>query len=204
MIRSIISDMGNVLVFFDNNIFFENISPYSRYSPSEIGHLFFANDHLLKQFDLGLITDNEFFRQFKDIMKLNIEKERFFEIYNNIFTFNPVTTEVLRQLKNRYRLILLSNTDSQRFKFILRKFPQLKFFDAYVLSFQVGAVKPEEKIYREALAKASCKPQEAVFIDDREENVTKARALGLKAIHYIPKETDLKKELKELGLAVKE
>jgi len=204
MIKCLISDMGNVLVFFDNNIFFKNISPYSCFSTPEIASLFTANSHLLVKFDLGQITEDEFFNHFKEIMKLKITKDRFFEIYNDIFTYNPEATEVLRQLKDKYRLILLSNTDCQRYYFILEKFPQLKFFDAYVVSFQVGVMKPEAKIYHEALAKAGCEPQNAVFIDDRQENVASARSLGLKAIHYQPQKTDLRKELKALGLAVEE
>jgi putative hydrolase of the HAD superfamily len=194
--------MGNVLVSFDNTIFFNNISPHSCFSPQEISNLFQANVKLLGDFDLGLISEDEFFHTFKKIMKLNLEKDQFFQIYNDIFSLNPEPTNILRHLRNRYRLVLLSNTDPQRFNFILEKFPQIKFFDEYVLSFEVKMMKPDPGIYQLALKKANCRPEEAVFIDDRWENIEAARRVGINSIFYLPEKTDLREELKRLGVAV--
>ncbi|MCD6192552.1 MAG: HAD family phosphatase [Candidatus Aminicenantes bacterium] len=202
MVKGIISDMGNVLVYFDNKIFFNNIAPYSSFSSQQIGDFFQANANLLKKFDLGLVTDDEFFASFKEIMKLKVDKEKFFQIYNDIFSLNPEPTALLRSLKDKYSLVLLSNTDRQRFNFILEKFPQIDFFDEYVLSFQVEKMKPDPEIYQLALKKAGCRPEEAIFIDDRQENIETAQRLGLPSIHFLPGQTDLREELARFGVDI--
>ena len=57
-------------------------------------------------------------------------------------------------------------------------------FDATILSCEIGAGKPDETIYREALRQLDVTPDEAVFIDDLPANVTGARAIGMHAIHF--------------------
>jgi FMN phosphatase YigB (HAD superfamily) len=95
---------------------------------------------------------------------------------------------------------LLSNTDTMRFGFIKRKFPEILIFDEYVLSFEVGFMKPHPQIYKEALERAGFRAKECVFIDDREENIEGAAKLGINGIHMGP-QTDLEVILKEKGLS---
>lgn len=49
------------------------------------------------------------------------------------------------------------------------------------VSFQAGAVKPEPAIYHRCLAALGVGPGQALFVDDRAENVAAARRLGLRA-----------------------
>jgi putative hydrolase of the HAD superfamily len=69
-----------------------------------------------------------------------------------------------------------------------------------VLSYEVRALKPGPEIYRAALKKAAAPPASCVFIDDMEENIAGAAALGLNTIHYKPG-TDLEKGLRALGVS---
>ena len=57
-------------------------------------------------------------------------------------------------------------------------------FDAVVISSEVGMRKPEERIFLHALARLGLTPQQCVFIDDIEANVTAARALGMTGLHH--------------------
>jgi len=107
----------------------------------------------------------------------------------------------MRRLKKNYRLVVLSNTDTMRFSFIKKKFPEILIFDEYVLSFEVGFMKPHTQIYKEALKKAEFPAKECVFIDDREENIEAAAKLGINGIHLGP-QTDLEAILKEMGLSL--
>ncbi len=75
----------------------------------------------------------------------------------------------------------------------------LRQFHDYVLSYQVGAAKPEAKIYREAIARAQCSPEECLFIDDLAVNVEAAREHGMDAVQFLTAE-QLDRELRARGL----
>ncbi len=200
MIESVISDLGKVIIFFENQIFFEKMSRFCPLSPEEIEEEALKHFELIIYFDTGKITPEEFYESIKKILKADLDYSKFYEIYNDVFSLNPPVLKIMKQLKSKHRLVLLSNTDVMRFGFVKRKFPEILIFDAYVLSYEVGLMKPHPNIYIEALKKVQSKPEEAVFIDDREENVQAAFELGIQAVHFKP-ETDLALELKKLGLS---
>jgi len=72
-----------------------------------------------------------------------------------------------------------------RFGFIRERFPEILIFDDYVLSFEVGQIKPHPDIYRVALEKAEAKAEECLFIDDREDNIEGARQQGINSILFM-------------------
>jgi len=57
-------------------------------------------------------------------------------------------------------------------------------FDHATLSCELKIVKPQREIYQHAVRGLGVRPAEALFIDDREENVEGARAAGLQAFQY--------------------
>jgi len=61
-------------------------------------------------------------------------------------------------------------------------FPEL--FDVIVISGEVGMRKPEERIFRHTAELLGLEPEECVFIDDVEANITAAQAIGLAALHH--------------------
>ncbi len=200
MIRCVISDLGRVIIHFDNAIFFEKIANYSPLSKEEIAELASTRSSPRTAFDRGEITAEEFYNQATRILMAKIDFNNFFSIYNDVFSLNPTVLEILKKLKGRYRLVLLSNTDVMRFGFVKRKFPEIMIFDAYVLSYEVGVMKPHPRIYDEALKKAGVEANECVFIDDIEENIKAAQKLGIKAILMTP-QTDLEAALQEMNLS---
>jgi putative hydrolase of the HAD superfamily len=54
-------------------------------------------------------------------------------------------------------------------------------FDHATLSFEVGSVKPQREIYEDAVRGLAIAPEQALFLDDKQENVEGARAIGLNA-----------------------
>ena len=60
-------------------------------------------------------------------------------------------------------------------------------FDAVVFSCNVGVRKPNPNIYKIMLKKLNVQPQEAVLIDDREENIVGAKKVGINAILFVDK-----------------
>ncbi len=201
MIKSIISDLGNVLIFFDNNIFFKKIAEYSPLSEDEVISEVLAHLELSRSFDMGKVTPDEFYLRAAQIFKANIDKTTFFSIYNDIFSLNMPIVGLLKSLQSGYKLVLCSNTDVERFGFVKKKFPEILLFDKYVVSYEVGFMKPHPRIYVEALEEAGTKPEESVFIDDREENIIAAGKLCLQTILLNP-DTNLKHELQKMGVTI--
>lgn len=199
MIKSVISDLGKVIIFFDNHIFFRKMSDCSPFSAEEIAAMVFDYPFVIRSFDTGKITPDEFYTKVVDILKAEIDYSTFFSVYNDVFSLNPPALEVLTRLQSKYKLLLLSNTDVKRFDFVKGRFPEVFIFNEYVLSYEVGYMKPHPQIYKEALKKAEAKAGECVFIDDREENIEAAQDLGIYAILYGP-QTNLEAELKKVGV----
>jgi len=201
MIKSIISDLGNVLIFFDNNIFFKKIAECSPLSVNEVISEVLVHLELSRSFDMGKVTPDEFYLQTIQIFKANIDKTSFYSIYNDIFSLNMPIVELLKSLQSRYKLVLCSNTDVERFGFVEKEFPEVLFFDKYVVSYEVGFMKPHPRIYEAAVEEAGTRPEESVFIDDREENITTAEKLGLHTILLSPN-TNLKQKLLKKGVTI--
>lgn len=199
MIRAVISDLGRVILFFDNRIFLKKIAACSPLPEDKLRELVFVNRELIELFDSGKISPGEFFAEVRERLQAKITFEEFVPIYCDVFSLNPPVLETLKKLKGKVKLVLLSNTDILRFTFIKEKFPQILFFDEYVLSYEVGFMKPHPQIYSEAMKKAKSQAEECLFIDDLEENVQAACRLGINGLIYSP-EIDLEPLFRKFGL----
>lgn len=199
MVKSLISDLGRVLLWFDNRIFYQKIAQLCSCPEERIREAVHRRATIIELFDTGRITPEEFYRQATAELGIALSYDDFFKAYTDVFWLNDSVLELYRRLRGKYRLILLSNTDVVRFGYIRQRFPEILIFDAYVLSFEVGAMKPDPAIYREALRRALAEPSACVFVDDMEENVRAAAGLGLRTILYQPA-VDLEAELRARGL----
>jgi glucose-1-phosphatase len=95
-----------------------------------------------------------------------------------------IPESLIELLSERYRLLLLSNTNPIHFEMLRDAYPLLRHFDDYVLSYQVGALKPSARIYQEAIARAYCRPEECFFTDDIAAYTDAARQHGIDALQF--------------------
>ena len=95
----------------------------------------------------------------------------------------------------------LSNWSRRTFDVARPHFPFLEGFEGVVISGDVGATKPDERIYRELLERYRLRPASTAFIDDRAVNVAVARRLGMVGVRYRGPER-LRRDLIRLGLPV--
>ncbi len=93
-------------------------------------------------------------------------------------------SETILSQKGRWKLGLVSNTNSLHFDYALSKFPILRVFDRWILSHEVGFKKPDAEIFQEALEWAAVEPGKILFIDDMKRNVEAAVSLGIQGIHF--------------------
>ena len=200
MIRCVISDMGKVILHFDRGIFYEKIAGFCPYSKDEVEKLTLQNFDIVVSFNEGAISPQEFYSRVISKLKAEIGYDEFYAIYSDVFFLNSPVLEIMKRLKRNYKLVLLSNTDIMHFTFIKKRFPEILIFDDYVLSYEVGAMKPDPRIYEEALKRTGFKPEECLFIDDTEENIKGARKLGINVILMEPR-TDLEAVLRGMNLS---
>jgi epoxide hydrolase-like predicted phosphatase len=104
--------------------------------------------------------------------------------------------EYIRSLRPKYKTGLISNNWSDLRDFVVReKFDDA--FDKMIISAEVGAMKPEPKIFQVALEQFGVRPNEAVFVDDFYVNIEGCEKVGIKGIHFKDAESALK-QLKKL------
>jgi epoxide hydrolase-like predicted phosphatase len=104
--------------------------------------------------------------------------------------------ETIRSLRGKYKTGLISNAWGDLRDFIVReKFDDA--FDGLIISAEVGAMKPDPKIFRIALEQFGVSPSEAVFVDDFLVNIEGCEKVGMKGIHFKDPESAMQ-QLKEL------
>ena len=181
---AIVFDLGNVLIPFDYNILIKNINGIEPGLGSRFIEYYRSNYSIHRDLERGFVSEKEFISKMLEVIDNRIDANTFCKYYANIFRVNEEVASLLPILKNNYKLFLLSNTDSIHQKYGWQKYDFLKHFDKLILSHEVGAVKPEDKIYL-ALEDASGYPsEEHIFIDDVEEYVEAAKKLGWDGIHF--------------------
>jgi len=163
---------------------------------------FIFSSGLQDKFELGEISEINFFRIIKKQFNLSITQKEFFKEYTSrIFENIKSTLALIKKLKKNYKVALLSNTTKVDFDCLIKKLKEFPLFDAVTLSFEVEHKKPEKQIYLDSLKKLNLNPDECVFIDDIKEYSDAASKLGIHGINYISYE-NLIKELKKLNVKV--
>jgi len=112
------------------------------------------------------------------------------------------TVEILEELRaSGVRTFALSNWSRRTFDLAASRFQFLKGFEAVVISGDVGATKPDPRIYGELLERGHLRPESTVFIDDSPPNVRSAISMGIVGVLYLAPE-QLRRDLVGLGLPV--
>lgn len=199
MIRTLIFDMGKVIIPFDFQSAYDRLSPLCRMEPASIKEKMWKCD-LPYRLESGKISPEEFRSGISEMLNLECEGEEFRSIFADIFLPDTLLKEdFLQALHARYRMLLLSNTNAIHWPLVWSRYPELQHFDKHVLSYQVGAVKPEPQIYQAALAEAQCAPEECFFTDDIPGYVEAAKTHGIDAVVFERAE-QIQSELRARGV----
>ncbi len=202
-IKAVIFDLGGVVVKWRDEIAFRKAAkiagvPFSKlrkYSYPEIPRIW-----------KGQITEKEFWRHV--LKKCGVEKNNILQKVDDIWSeeyrkknrLNKEVIKIIMKLRGKYRLGVISNLVLLH-DVVNRKRNYYKYLQHEVLSYKVGLIKPDPRIYRLAAKKVGCIPQECVFIDDKSVNVAGARRAGMNAIHF-RNAAQLRKDLRKYGVYV--
>jgi len=181
-VTTIISDLGGVLLDFDNTLYERRLAEVSPHPLSTIRAA--LDDHLLPDLHLGRIDPHQFHQSLSARLDLDLTIEDLSLIYADIFTPVTGTMDLLRDLQPRHRLCLLSNTNAIHWDYCRSAYPFLDLFDHHVLSHEVHAAKPDPAIYDHALKLLDTPPSSCVYIDDIPPYADAATALGLHGLTF--------------------
>ncbi len=151
-----------------------------------------------ERFNRGKISIREFFKKCFTVPISNEQNKQLIKLWTNNWKPEPEMIKLVSQLKKRYRLGMISNSDPVNFFNYLKK-GWLRPFEVLVLSHELGILKPEQKIYQIAIQKIGLKPEECLFIDDQEKCIKTAQKIGMKTIWFQSIE-QLKKDFKKIGI----
>lgn len=188
-------DLGNVLISFDYTPFINKLNNVQAGLGEKVTALYKANYNIHREFEAGKINQYQFLKIMMKWTSGLLDEEYFCRIFSEIFNENINVTSLLPILKEKYKLALLSNTNAIHKKYGWENYSFLKYFDFICLSHEIGAVKPEEKIYKFVESLTNVPPEEHIFIDDVLEYANGAVKAGWDAIQYTGFD-NLVKELK--------
>ncbi len=166
MIKTVIFDIGNVIVGFDHSRACEKLARRSDYSPGEIyDHIF--NTSLIEDYDRGKIDSLEFYKKVEKYIKTGLNCDVFFNIWGDIFTPDRSVEEIIKGLWKKADLDLLSDTNEQHYKYLENNYEVFKYFKKKFLSFKEGYKKPDSRIFNSVLKKIDAAPRDILYIDDK-------------------------------------
>jgi epoxide hydrolase-like predicted phosphatase len=201
-IKAIIFDLGGVLL----NIDFKKVSNAFKalgvnefddlYSQSEVNQLF-------GDLETGKISEEKFCIEIKKYTPQPVTNNDIINAWNSILLdYRKESIEYLKQLKSKYKVFLLSNTNIIHHKAFNKIFTDTIspesfdscFHKAYY-SYKIGLRKPDATAYQYVLKENGLLPEEALFIDDTLKNIEGAKAAGLQTIFF-----DKVMKIEDLGL----
>ena len=198
-LKTLFMDIGQVLVGLNYASLLEQIQSLSPLSRERIRQCLGGNPDT-PLYETGRMETETFLGRLSKTLKINTAPQTLKEAWGNLLPPGSlISPEFFNELKERYQLVALSNTNEMHFDYLLKTHPLVKRLDDYVLSYQVGFLKPDRRIYEAALSRVGRSATEVLFIDDRTENVTSAEKLGIRGIVFVD-ERQLKEQLRKLGL----
>ncbi len=200
-IKTVVFDIGNVLVPFGWEETYSAL--FDKKAAARVAEATVLNRKLWDEFDRGALSDEEIIDSFKKAAPdvADLIENAVWEIYKRKTPY-AYAEHWMKKLKDQgYKIYLLSNYGRTAFGMSKPQFGFLKYVDGGVISYQVEITKPDERIYMILCQKYGISPNEAVFIDDNENNVEAAKKLGFYTVLHESEESTREK-LKVLGIEV--
>ncbi len=184
MIRSIVFDLGRVLVGFDPEGYLRSFGFDEDTVQRLLKVIFGPRWRFYDRGDYACVGDlgEELARDHPEDADLIRQVLR--SDWVKIHTLKEDTAAYLHELKTRgYRIYMLSNLAKESYEFV-RGYDFFSELDGGVFSYQEHVIKPDEKIYRILLDRYALLPEETLFLDDSPENIEAAQRLGIRGIVF--------------------
>ncbi len=181
--RAVFFDLGGVIVRTEYQAPREHLAERLNLTYEDISKIVFDSDSSRKA-SVGEITTDEHWQTVA--RRLGRPASEAKALHEEFFAGDVIDRSLLdfiRSLRPRYKTGVISNAwPDMRDYMVANKFSDA--FDSLIVSAEVGAMKPDPKIYQIALQQLGIKSGEALFVDDTPANVEGARSLGMRGILF--------------------
>ncbi len=177
-------DLGRVLFDFDIRIALEKLGSKDKLSQEKVLEAIYY-EHFGVEYEKGLITNREFYRKFSDRFALSVTYQAFEQAWCGMFSPKEDMIRFAYEVSRMYPAYMISNISDLHFHYLFEKYRYVfDYFRGLVLSFRERSVKPEEKIYQTLQNLCDVPREDIVYIDDRQDLIAAAGALGFCAIRF--------------------
>ncbi len=190
VIDTLLLDLGGVLIDVDyhrtadafNALGFDGFEAI--YSKAQ-------QDHLFDGFEIGALSPDQFRARIRSLHGNGITNAQVDHCWNAMLgRIPPERIELLKRLRSRYKLLLLSNTNAihvPAFERIIAEHNGIAdfkaLFDGAYYSCEMGLRKPDAEAFHHVLSRHGAEPSSTLFIDDSIQHVIGAREARLQAEH---------------------
>jgi len=187
-IKVIIFDLGGVIL----NISYQNtIDSFKKLGVTNSDNFYSKKKqtHIFNLIETGEITAEQFLNDLQELTD-NATIQEVKDAWNSMLLDLPESRlDLLRSLKSKYKLFLLSNTNAIHINAINNKLGETKWkgfcnlFDKMYLSHEIGVRKPNIEAFQFILKQQKLNPNEVLFIDDSPQHIEGAKKLGIICYH---------------------
>jgi putative hydrolase of the HAD superfamily len=144
------------------------------------------HEELIAEWEEGRITLDEYLDIAVFYTDRNFSREEFADFMCAQSVPNEDSIGIARALSRdpRYTLMTLNNESEELNIYRIERFGIAEVFEAFISSCWLGVRKPMRRFYTRSLGIAHAQPQSSLFIDDRQQNITPARSLGMNTILF--------------------
>jgi len=189
-IKNIILDLGRVIleINLDNTI--DTFKEFGFPHLEELD-IVFSKFPFFRQFELGLISPEQFISEVRKISKNDPPDEVIVEAWNSMIGgFFECSIPLIQRLGKKYRMFLLSNTNAiheKEYNNRLKKDHGIEnlsvLFEKAYYSHDLHLSKPDPEIFKYVLNHHGLVPEETLFVDDILIHVESATKLGIRTFH---------------------
>ena len=157
-------------------------------------YAYFREHRIFEKLETATITEAKFRDCFRMFLPPGITDDQIDMAWNALLIDGPKERyDFLKSLKQRYRIFMLSNSNSIHFRHYLpdfraktglNDFDQL--FEKAYFSYRIGHKKPDAESFQHVLNDSHLEPAETLFVDDSEENTLAAAKLGIRTLTWKP------------------
>ena len=200
MIRTIIFDIGNVLADFTWEAHYRRFG-YTGARLERLTQATVKND-AWNEYDRGALTEEEVLLRFIDSdPEMEADIRKCLANVEGMVVRNDYAIPWIQELKQKgYQTLYLSNFSEKAARECAKALDFLPYMDGGILSYQEKVIKPMPEIYQLLIDRYQLVPEECVFLDDTQKNLTGAEAFGIHTILF-RNQGQAKEELQRLGVS---
>ncbi|HSW88774.1 MAG TPA: HAD family phosphatase [Candidatus Saccharimonadales bacterium] len=197
MIKAIIFDLGGVLFTNGTKKFIETISHKYNVDKEKVKDV--MDGEIGSLYREAKISRDEFWQRCLDELQITADIDKLEEEWINGYELIEGTRDIIQELSKKYKVYFLSDNVKERVDKVNEKYNFLNWFEDGVFSHEAGVRKPDQEIYKLALAKTGVESDEAVYIDDKPDFLIPAKEMGMLTFAFETPEK-LREELKNNNL----